>query len=386
MAGENRKKRILILVDWFVPGYKAGGPIQSCLNVALALQKDFEIFVLTTDTDHGESEPYKDIESNKWIKFPDTAINVFYLKKATLKPSQIKEQIEAVDAEYVYLNHMFSPKFVLYPLWLKLKNKLKAKILLCPRGALYESALSVKPYKKRPVISLFRGLGMHKMITFHATNEREKEAILSYFPGSKVLIADNLPKLSQHPFTSIEKTSNSIKCIFIARIVPIKNLLFLLNVLDLIKKDIQLKLTVIGPVEDLPYWGLCEKKIAQLAPNLEVEYLGAKPNSELANYIREHHLFILPTTGENFGHSIFEAMFEGRPVLISDQTPWLNLAQKNAGWDLPLNNDGAFAEVIEKVATFDQNNFEVWAKGAWTYGSNYINNSDLQKRYLQMFS
>jgi hypothetical protein len=46
-------------------GYKAGGPIQSSLNVALDLQKDFEIFVLTTDTDHAESLPYVGIESNK---------------------------------------------------------------------------------------------------------------------------------------------------------------------------------------------------------------------------------------------------------------------------------------------------------------------------------
>ncbi|MDI3318615.1 hypothetical protein [Pinibacter soli] len=68
------------MVGWFVSGYRAGDPFRSCLNVALGLQKEFEIFVLTTDPDHGESLPFVGIESNKWIEFSDSSINVFYLK------------------------------------------------------------------------------------------------------------------------------------------------------------------------------------------------------------------------------------------------------------------------------------------------------------------
>ena len=58
----------MILVDWYSPGYKAGGPIQSCVNIVNALYKYYDIYVLTSDTDHGETQPYAGIESNKWLK------------------------------------------------------------------------------------------------------------------------------------------------------------------------------------------------------------------------------------------------------------------------------------------------------------------------------
>jgi len=62
----NKKKR-LILIEWFAPGYKAGGPIQSCVNICRALHTQYDIFVLTSDTDHGETAPYPGKISNQWI-------------------------------------------------------------------------------------------------------------------------------------------------------------------------------------------------------------------------------------------------------------------------------------------------------------------------------
>src|SRR5262249_52801460 len=154
----------------------------------------------------------------------------------------VKAQILAIQADYVYLNHLFSPLFVVYPLWLKFRGQLKSEIVVCPRGALYESALSVKRYKKTPFLWLFRRMALHKRVLFHATNQREKTAILQHFPGSRVLIADNLPNMRQLPFESIPKEKGSLKLIFIARIVPIKNLLFLLTAME--KITARLELTV----------------------------------------------------------------------------------------------------------------------------------------------
>src|SRR6202012_6229073 len=132
-------------------------------------------------------------------------IRVFYLRKAGLSKAGIREQIEAVQPDFVYLNHLFSPLFVVYPLWLKYRGKLKAEVVLCPRGALYDSALSVKPWKKTPFLTFFRLLGIHKKIRWHATNQREKEAIEKFFPGSRIFIADNLPNGNQPEFVSVPK-------------------------------------------------------------------------------------------------------------------------------------------------------------------------------------
>jgi glycosyltransferase involved in cell wall biosynthesis len=117
-----------------------------------------------------------------------------------------------------------------------------------------------------------------------------------------------------------------------------------------------------------------------------VQYLGPKQNEELVHFIRQHHLFILPTIGENFGHSIFEALLSGRPVLISDQTPWLKLDKKKAGWDIPLTEPDRFGRIIKEFAEFDQTEFDKWAIGAWTYAQSFITNPEIHKKYLELFS
>jgi len=384
MSQQKERKTVLVLVDWFKPGYKAGGPIRSCTNFAYALKNDFNIRVLTTDTDHGEQHPYNDIISNKWLTNLSPDIQVYYARKATLSLKQLKREMIDVNADYVYLNHLFSPKFVVYPLWLKATRQLKSKIVLCPRGALYNSALAVKPIKKKPFIALFKLLKIHKLITFHATNEREKQAILDHFPGSHVMIADNLPESDQPQFVSCKKEPGVLRCIFVARVVPIKNLLLLLQVLQRVKSKVML--SVAGPIEDEEYWKNCEKVIQQLPSNIEVNYLGAISNDEVKSKISAHHLFILPTQGENFGHSIFEAFLTGRPVLISDQTPWLQLAQKKAGWDVPLNEPEKFAQIIDEMASWQQAQFEEWALSAWHFARLFIENPALKKQYLNLFS
>lgn len=380
-----KRKKLLVLVDWFWPGYKAGGPVKSCINLCAALNKEYDIYLLTTDTDHGETKPYEGITPNQWLYNHALNVHVYYAQKKGLGVRQLANQIASVDADIVYLNHLFSPRFVIYPLWLAFKRKIKSRIVVCPRGALYNSALSVKKYKKIPLLFLYKQLAIHKLVTFHATNKREEAAIQKYFPGSKTVVADNLPSMAQLPFESVEKKAGSLKCIFIARIVPIKNLLFLLQALKE-TKDAQIELTIAGPIEDETYWAECKKHIAALPPNISADYIGPKANDELVGLIRRHHLFVLPTTGENFGHSIFEAMQAGRPVLISDQTPWLHLQQYSAGWDLPLKFPEKFTAALLQMAASTQEEFDVLAKSAWQFASRFINNPDNLKQYRILFA
>lgn len=371
------------MVEWFTPGYKAGGPIRSCVNICAALKNECDIYVLTTDTDHGESKPYEGIKANTWISDTNLGVQVYYAQKSLSGMRSLAKVMLAVNADYVYLNLLFSPSFVLYPLWLKYIRRLPAQTILCPRGTLYDSAIALKAYKKKPFLQLIKWLGIHRQITFHATNEREAKAIDGYFPGSKIITADNLPNILQQAFVSCVKKEGSIRCIFIARIVPIKNLLYLLKLLAGVSSKVLL--TIVGPAENEDYWLECKKEINQLPLQIEVAYLGPQQNEALPALIQQHHLFILPTTGENFGHAIFEALVAGRPALISDQTPWLNLSEYNAGLVLPLNQPEAFATFIDTFAAFNQHQFDGTAMAAWQYASQFIQNPLLKKQYLQLF-
>ena len=378
------KQKLMILVDWYSPGYKAGGPIQSCVNLANALKKFYEIYVLTSDTDHGETQPYPGIKPNQWNSELFPGIHVYYVHETTFNKADLAHLINQIDPDYIYLNHLFSPFFVVYPLWLKWRNKIKASVILCPRGALHKSALSEKSYKKLPFLLLFRLLRVNKVIRFHATNKKEKKEIEKYFPASNIFIANNLPDMDQPALRFCKKIKSEIKCLFIARIVPIKNLLYLLEVLE--KTSASVFFTIAGPVEDESYWNLCSGKIKELPKNISVNYIGTVKKEELQKIIGDHHLIVLPTTGENFGHSIFEAFLVGRPVLISDQTPWRQLYEKKTGWDLQLDNPGLFRDAIETAAGWEQQAFEEFAGSSWNFAHEFITNPKLVEDYKLLFS
>lgn len=381
---EHLLKRILIMIDWFAPGYRAGGPIQSCVNVALALKEDFSIYVLTTDTDLGESEPYSGIVPNVWTRTIDPAVNVFYIRKREIGYRQIKSVIEDIKPDFLYLNSMYSLFFVQMPIWMKITGQIKSKIILCPRGALYDSALSVKRYKKLPFLRLWRMLGIDKTITFHATNERESMSIYQNFPNSEIVVAGNFPSMRQKDFMSCFKQKGVLNLLYISRIHPIKNLLLVISALEKVKSKVSL--SIIGPTEELEYWENCKRALAKLPDNITWTFEGPIESSKLPEFLLANHLYILPTKGENFGHTIFEAFVAGRPVLISDQTPWLGLQKEGVGWDLPLSNEEAFSASIDFAAGWSQDEFDAYARASWSYAAKYVREIGLKQQYFELFS
>jgi glycosyltransferase involved in cell wall biosynthesis len=380
------KTKLLLFSDWFYPGYKAGGPIKSITNLSIALEKNFDVFVFTADADLNESEPYSNIKSDTWLKpISESNLQVYYCSKGNLNSKKIYSIIKEVAPESIYLNHMWSFWFVLQPLficWLKFK---KIKIVLCPRGALFESALHyLNTYpKKRILIRILKLLGIHKKIFFHATTIQEQATIEKYFGNVNITIANNLPDLQQPALSIIEKKQGKLKLIFIARIVEIKNLKLLLENLQFIKSNVEL--TIAGPVEDLSYWNSCLAIIDKFPSNITTNYIGEITPNQVMPLIQKHHLYCLPTQGENFGHSIFESFTAGRPVLISNKTPWLNLNEKNAGCDVEIAHQNSLINFIEEATNWLQEDFDLYCAGAWRLADDYIKKPALISDYNKIF-
>ena len=379
--------KILIFSDWFYPGFKAGGPIKSALNLTIALQKEFDVFVFTRSNDLHESTPYKGVDFDKWTTLiSEPKINVYYATDGAINLRLIKKMISSIKPDFIYLNHLWSPKFVLFPLAISRFFCPEVKVVLCPRGALFESALHYQNtfLKKWVVIRLLKMLGLHKKIIFHATTDLEANTIRKHFGKVDITIANNLPDFYQAPLSIIPKKIGQVKIVFISRIVAIKNLQFLLEQLVLCKKEIVL--TIAGTVEDVAYWEQCKIIIGNLPKNVKANYIGQQSPENIEKVLKEHHLFCLPTKGENFGHSIFESFLAGRPVIISDKTPWLQLNNKKAGFDLSLDEEQAFANCIDKAANWDEEEFSNYCRGAWQLAHNYISNPELLIPYYSLFS
>ena len=135
-----------------------------------------------------------------------------------------------------------------------------------------------------------------------------------------------------------------IRLVFLSRIDRMKNLDFALAVLS--KCETPVRFDIYGPVTHQDYWRECQRHMTALPPHIEVRYHGAIANSDVSRTLAAYDLFFLPTLGENFCHAIFDALEVGLPVLISDQTPWRDLEEMEAGWSLPLSDPSVFAAAI----------------------------------------
>ena len=77
-AKVNQKKKILIFVDWYLPGYKAGGPIRSIANMYSQLKNEYDFLIVTSDMDLHEATPYANIISDRWTKGPDGCEVIYF--------------------------------------------------------------------------------------------------------------------------------------------------------------------------------------------------------------------------------------------------------------------------------------------------------------------
>jgi len=63
----------------------------------------------------------------------------------------------------------------------------------------------------------------------------------------------------------------------------------------------------------------------------------------------EYDVLLHPTSGENFGYSIIEALERGVPVLLSDKCPWLDVEGHGAGWVVPLSQPETFVRHLTDI-------------------------------------
>ena len=381
----NSKKNILVLIDWYVPGYKAGGQIRSCSNLVMQLKKYFNFMVLTRDTDLSADKPYENIISNKWTLVHDD-VPIYYLSPNNLSYSNLKKLILSKDFNIIYLNSFFSFYFTLLPILIVKGLKQNKKIVLATSGMLSEQALKIKPLKKKIFLALAKLFGIYKNITLVASSEIEKADVIKTM-GSKatVIIGPNLAKPVNMEKAERQKNPNELKLVYLSRIHPIKNLHKTLNYLLKIDKIYKVEFDIYGPVENKNYWARCQQLISALPSNITCNYKDEIHNDLIAEVYKKYHFSILPSESENFGYSIIESFVSSCPVIISDNTPWQELQAKFAGFDLPLNKPEQFVEALEKICKMDQHEYNKWSDGAYAFAKSVIDNQEKIEQNIKTF-
>ena len=371
------KKKILITHPWFLPAYKAGGPIQSLANLCRNLKNEYSFFILCNDKDHMDKQPLTGIVPDEWNDFENSTAQVFYISASNAKFSTIRKIVSNINPDFIFINGIYSPLFTLGALLSKTGKK-----ILSVRGMLHPGALSQKSFKKKIYLSLLKLIGVKSNLLFHATDIREKEHIHTIFgKDAKVMIAQNFPNQVSAD-NNLPFVNGVLKIVSIALISPMKNHAMVLEGLK--ELSFPVEYDIYGPIKDAAYWEKCIQLIGELPSNIKVNYKGSIEPAHVANVLQNYHYLVQPSKSENFGHSIYEALSCGLPIITSHFTPWNQLEEKKAGWNIDLKA-GSMKEVLNKAFMVNKNDYAEWSRSAKQFARNQINLDEIRNQYKELF-
>lgn len=372
------KPKVLIFLAPYLPGLRGGGPIRSVGAMIDALKDDYEFFVGTRDRDFKDKKPYDGIVPNRWTTFGNA--KVYYAR--LLSPRTIVRIVKDAAPDLIYMNGFFCTLTIHVLLLRMLRLLPKIPYILAPRGEFNPGALEIKSWKKKPFLELVSHIGLYNGVTLHASSEHEKENTSTILGAQKIWVASLQVAVEVTAKTQLElmaraKDRGEAKFVCISRITKMKNIEFLIDRLMNVKGRVIFDL--FGPLQEPEIWTRCMRKIKRLPENITVNYRGEIEHKLVAETLSKYEFFVMPTLGENFGHSILEAMAVGLPVIISDRTPWTGLGQKRCGRDVPLEDEQQWTEVLQWAVDMRADEYEELVRGAVKFASEFTTERSLEQ-------
>ena len=371
---------ILIGIDWYYPAKKSGGPAVSINNLCSLLCDKHKFWIVTSDHEFGDTSRFASVKEG-WNNRGNA--NVKYLTDSQIKYEHLFEIVDNIHPDCVILNSIFGYRFTV-PL-LKVCKKLNLPVLLAPRGELCENAFD-KKYKKIPYLFALKAYLKAENVFYMSTSEEEHECIIKRVGlqnDNRIIDIENVPTIPEHIEKRNTKKSGFLNCVFISRIQSKKNLSFALRLMTKVEGNVNFD--IYGPIEEQEYWNQCQEIVKALPPNIFVNYKGILDKENVHSTLAKYELMVFPTLSENYGHVIIEALLSQCPVLISDQTPWQNLYENNAGAEIPLNEEAEFLKVLNEYINMGSEEYQKRVDGCKSYTDLKLNIRKLKDGYNSAF-
>jgi glycosyltransferase involved in cell wall biosynthesis len=343
------KKTVLIIVPNYFPGYLSGGVARTILNTTDWLGDEFDFLIVTRDRDLGDDRPYPGVPRGTWVQLGKSKVR--YLAPDELGSQALAALINATPHDILQLNSFFDPVFTIRTLLLLRRGRIAPpRLLLSPRGEFGWGSLRLKYPKKKIYIELSKLAGFYGRVSWHASSRDEAADIgkALRLPASGVHCALDLPIRDAGSPAPAAPGGDRLRVVYLARLTREKNLDGALRILQGVTEPVSFD--IVGPQEDPKYWAECQALLASLPQNVEARYLGPVSPEQVFDTLALYDLCLLPSHGENYGHVIAESLSVGTRVLISQATPWRDLADDGVGWDIDLADTARFVDVIDTLA------------------------------------
>ncbi|MGF1455597.1 MAG: glycosyltransferase family 4 protein [Alphaproteobacteria bacterium] len=388
---------MLVFLATYLPGYKSGGPVRTIEAMVEALGDRIEFLIATSDRDSVDNAAerasrYPGIEPGRW--YPVGKAQVTYIEKPS-SPVGILTAVRRLIGilndtrpDLVYLNSFFDPAFSVGPMVHLAVRSPKTRVLIAPRGEFDAGALGLKARKKRLFLSLVRKAGLYRTAEWHASTDLEADNIRWVLaPRSAIHVACDITRLPPVDDAGSDpargKAPGTVRLCFLARISPKKNLHTAIKALEKVEGTVVFD--VFGPDQEADYAAHCRALAEACGAHVTVRFRGSVPREDVLGVLQGYHGFLMPTLGENFGHSIIEAMHCGVPVIIGDTTPWRGLAPLKAGFDVPPQDLASVTRAVQTLIDQDAQTWLSWSRAARNYAGEKLCPPRTVEACLHMF-
>jgi glycosyltransferase involved in cell wall biosynthesis len=361
---------LILFTEYYTPAQQAGGPITSIKNLYALLQHKIKIIIVCSAYDLNATDVMPNIILNQEQEA------CYYTQASFGQLLRLAKWIFQKRDEVFYINGLYTWHLSLLP------ALLGKQLIIAPRGMLQKGAMEKSTFKKRVYLNFYKFILKYKKVNWHATDEQEQMDIIYYFNlDQKVSIIPNIVKMPVEKLRLIEKPNNTLKLISLSLVTSKKNTFNLIRILQACQLPIELD--IYGPIKDANYWDACQQLIASRTSVARINYKGMLTAEQVPEVLQHYHASILLSKGENFGHAIFESLALGRPVILSDKTPWR--FTDTAGACFGIEAEEALIDHLHTLYTEEQAEWEKRAHAAWQYAQTYMKQANFEAAYLDLF-
>lgn len=336
---------VRVLAPYFTPAVDGGGPIRTLDALTRTAPDRFVVEVVTRDRDLGATNRL-DVPT---VPFDDAGRTIRFLDTRGVPGliSLARAMCARPVPTLTYVNSVFDARFAILPMALhRLGLTSRTRFLVAPRGEFDPGALALKSTKKRAYLAAGRRTGLFRGIVWHASTDTEAAHIRAAVGAdAEVVVRENETSLPESATRRPAIASDRLELVCVGRISPKKRTHLAIEALATVERPV--RLTVIGPVDDEAYGRRCRKAADALPAHVVVEFVGSREHGDVLAALRSAHAMVAPTAGENFGHTIAEALASACPVLLSDTTPWTNRIRAGGG---EVVGDDGWSAAIERWA------------------------------------
>jgi glycosyltransferase involved in cell wall biosynthesis len=374
------KKRVLVVYRSYFPSLSHLGPATAIRNLINNMSSDYDFHILTLNYEFSTDAPlfaedvHRETIGSTVVEYIPRG-----LPGLRILLRRLRNNFDVVDIQCAFDPLLSIPALALC--WLGFANR--SRIFHTPHGIFMDVIMSAGPLKKKLFCRFADLIGLYRRVVHLAGSPSEENDIRrNHRRPQNVRVVSQFVESAATRRVKRQKQPRELRIAFVGRVTVQKNLVFAIDVLRQLSAPSTLD--IFGELGNDQYGQQCVEMVEAGVGRCRVTFKGNLEKQDLFEQLSLYDVLLHPTLGENFGHAIVEAMALGVPVLISDKSPWTDVAESNAGWSLPLSQPAAFVEKLQTIYEMG----DAWSamtEGAVRYARTTFDSSWTAERYRDAY-